>query len=1356
MAACERQVDFTEATELAQIVVGVAFIVLAMWLIVVNTSKQALSHKATYEQRLSVCVTINCAAALLSGFFNILQLTEVDDFVLPRPTFFVLDLSRPIEWIVTSPILQLSLVLMGGSRIPPYRRLMMPLLSVAIPLCGLASMFSEAPTCFWWYAFGTILAVVLFYHNGIQIGENSDGSENIFRGSSDFRVLSLMVVCTWFPFPLWFLLSPEGVGAITDAVVIHMGWGVLSILAKFSFIIYMQQAKTSYFKRVRATRELYEVDSGLEEGEEPTGKLEDKAEVTLNFASLCGGVASSSSCPPSGSKCSDGNPSVKEEERFNAVVSETMASLSMRGHADRFKKLLLQAKITNLEAVSKLTENECLDMTLPWNLVSQVQKRWRQEKMDTADMQFDTPSGSCVTRKAVAKGKYDTSDLAETVNPYQIQGRELYSPGLAPHEVLAAEAIATNRLNMIEDRLAKLLYKMDEHKDHLVAQVSHRSSDMIVQEHVSKKLTAIEDKMVETSSSLSSQLATATTLAPQQPSLAEAVAAAVARIGEEVSKLTGKAIDEAAERALQARSESSQATELLVSHMQAQTRELHKHGEAFSAAQDAILAAQERTVASQLRPLHSQLAEQLAEHRLREEQKDKKMEEILQWLAASREKEEQRDKKTAEILQQMSVSIEKEDRREMKTDQILQQNSLSKEKEEHMEKKIEDILVRMVNSRQEKEELMEKKLDEFQVQLISFREQEGLKGKKTDEILQLVSASRDKEDLKGKQTDEILQLVSASRDEEDKRDKRTSEILQHLNMSRQKEDERHSKLEELAQHSIFAREKEDQRDKRTSEILQQLNTSRQKEDERHSKLEELAQHSVFAREKEDQRDTRTSEILQHLSTSRQKEDERHNKLEELAQHSVSAREKAQTAKVELQRDLDGRMKQVEEHVATALLRVEQRLQTTASESHNFIESRMRQAEEAHRATQAEFQNWLMKTGDEKSRSMQESFRAAHTDMENRFFKTGEENLRSMKDAYRASQTDMENRFLKNGEENLRSMKEAYRAAQADMENRFLKSGDENMRALKEAYRVAQMDMENNFLKTGEENLNSLKETYRAAQTDTENRLLKSLGELVRSVQDVPTRLAGNFEAVGTSLESQLRSHMQELHQEVEKAVGTVVKSCVDRMYNASEERLMDIRRVNQAAVELMRTVQDQLQPEVLCSRTEEALKTVVSAQVVRMQVELEAGATRIVTSAEARAVEGAKLRGELTKEASDELAGVIKAEFSLLQRDLRHASGTTLSKLTELTKHLHEGAETTTSLSVKLNELSKAVVQEAQNSSGLSGRVSEIALVLTQGMTRFDAAFAKLLKVNPSPPPSVSVGHGGTGCTVCSRGIVKG
>jgi hypothetical protein len=51
----------------------------------------------------------------------------------------------------------------------------------------------------------------MFYHNILQIRENSEGEEGAFVGDSEFRKLSLLLIVPWIPFPLWCrLLAAEG------------------------------------------------------------------------------------------------------------------------------------------------------------------------------------------------------------------------------------------------------------------------------------------------------------------------------------------------------------------------------------------------------------------------------------------------------------------------------------------------------------------------------------------------------------------------------------------------------------------------------------------------------------------------------------------------------------------------------------------------------------------------------------------------------------------------------------------------------------------------------------------------------------------------------------------------------------------------------------------------------------------------------------------------------------------------------------------------------------------------------------------------------------------------------------------
>eukprot|EP00435_Cladocopium_sp_Y103_P072350 s227_g40.t1 len=258
----------------------------------------------------------------------------------------------------TSPIRKL--VVLAGARVPSYRRFMMPLLSVAVLLCGTASMFTGDALRYGWYGFGLCLACIMFYHNILQIRENSEGEEGAFVGDSDFRKLSLLLIITWIPFPLWFSLSIEGFGVITDYLIIEMGWVILNIVSK----------KTVHQRKLEAARELY----GLSPTDEvPEDEL--KAKAITKKASAAGGVSASTYGLGFGEEADS-------EEKMVEIVAETMVTLGMSTHTDRFLKLMVENGVTNTAVLERLNAERCMELNLPWVLIEASQKRWTSEKMN--------------------------------------------------------------------------------------------------------------------------------------------------------------------------------------------------------------------------------------------------------------------------------------------------------------------------------------------------------------------------------------------------------------------------------------------------------------------------------------------------------------------------------------------------------------------------------------------------------------------------------------------------------------------------------------------------------------------------------------------------------------------------------------------------------------------------------------------------------------------------------------------------------------------------------------------------------------------------------------------------------------
>mmetsp|Transcript_52004 Transcript_52004/g.116699 ORF Transcript_52004/g.116699 Transcript_52004/m.116699 type:complete len:896 (-) Transcript_52004:56-2743(-) len=380
---CEEEFQFEGATTVAQIFQGVAFMALAIMLIFMNNAKIGAGSKAPLEVRYATAITISIAVCLFSGFFNILQMTGIDNFDLPRSTNFTLDLSRPVEWLLTCPVMQLILVILGGARIPGYRKFMMPLLTAGNLLCGVAAMFSEGGMQWAWFAFGFMLWSTYTFYNVQQIIENSDGDEGLLHGDSDYRKLSVITIFTWFPFPLWFIVSPEGVGLIQDAHVIQLGWAVLNVVSKFGFILHLQYIKNKYCRTLDATRELYGVSPG---GEIPQAEKE----KTSAWGDGEGG---------------DDEDDKNGEKKIVTLVTETMISIGMSSHTDRFLRLILDNGIVSTDILERLTQDRAMDLNLPWSLCDAVQRRWKAEKLNLGQDKGGVIEKEDPFKKLLAEGK---------------------------------------------------------------------------------------------------------------------------------------------------------------------------------------------------------------------------------------------------------------------------------------------------------------------------------------------------------------------------------------------------------------------------------------------------------------------------------------------------------------------------------------------------------------------------------------------------------------------------------------------------------------------------------------------------------------------------------------------------------------------------------------------------------------------------------------------------------------------------------------------------------------------------------------------------------------------------------------
>jgi len=148
LESAEDEAEFAQASLVAQLFSGAAFTALVMYLVFSNSTRLSYIQKASLEKRMHMVCQLNTIVAALSAFLNLIQLTEIDNWDLPGKRSMTIDMARPIEWILTCPLMQLSLVIMGGSRIPEYRRTLMPGLAATALAFAASTLFVDTPWVF--------------------------------------------------------------------------------------------------------------------------------------------------------------------------------------------------------------------------------------------------------------------------------------------------------------------------------------------------------------------------------------------------------------------------------------------------------------------------------------------------------------------------------------------------------------------------------------------------------------------------------------------------------------------------------------------------------------------------------------------------------------------------------------------------------------------------------------------------------------------------------------------------------------------------------------------------------------------------------------------------------------------------------------------------------------------------------------------------------------------------------------------------------------------------------------------------------------------------------------------------------
>eukprot|EP00927_Polykrikos_kofoidii_P064058 TRINITY_DN5907_c0_g1_i1.p1 TRINITY_DN5907_c0_g1~~TRINITY_DN5907_c0_g1_i1.p1 ORF type:complete len:566 (-),score=118.35 TRINITY_DN5907_c0_g1_i1:59-1696(-) len=132
---------------------------------------------------------------------------------------------------------------------------------------------------------------------------------------------------------------------------------------------------------------------------------------------------------------------------LEALVVESLTYLGMAQHAERLLRLLRQAGIHTLEQVSHLSQEQCTNLHLPFDLISGMQKRiavWKIELKDASGVEFDRGiATACVFPTNVSR--------SASSQPQCLQNQAV------------ANMLDEHRLNRLQDLLTQGLQRVDDH-----------------------------------------------------------------------------------------------------------------------------------------------------------------------------------------------------------------------------------------------------------------------------------------------------------------------------------------------------------------------------------------------------------------------------------------------------------------------------------------------------------------------------------------------------------------------------------------------------------------------------------------------------------------------------------------------------------------------------------------------------------------------------------------------------------------------------------------------------------------------------------------------------------------------------
>ncbi|CEM28120.1 unnamed protein product [Vitrella brassicaformis CCMP3155] len=194
------------------------------------------------ERRFNFCSAVNSFMLLYTGLFNLVQLSRLDNIRLDNG--FEVDTAKYVQYCVTCPVITYQLVELGGGAF--HRKVEITLQTfMMLSFALFASIIPERGYKMIVFCCGAFFFGIVIYTMNLVIQESTNFKENLFEGTSYLRKTALVVMLSWIPFPITWLIGPEGFDVMSGDLF-DIIFTVCDLVAKVGFSMYIFQVKTAW------------------------------------------------------------------------------------------------------------------------------------------------------------------------------------------------------------------------------------------------------------------------------------------------------------------------------------------------------------------------------------------------------------------------------------------------------------------------------------------------------------------------------------------------------------------------------------------------------------------------------------------------------------------------------------------------------------------------------------------------------------------------------------------------------------------------------------------------------------------------------------------------------------------------------------------------------------------------------------------------------------------------------------------------------------------------------------------------------------------------------------------------------